>query len=73
MDLRHVQVTRYVTPLREGGSLPGPPRSPARPRRLGVGADPFHYVVLRVVPDLEREEARRAARSAVRTPRRRRT
>ena len=28
-----------------------------------MGADPFHYVVLRVVPELEREEARRAGRS----------
>ena len=35
MELRSVQVTRYITPLREGGSLPA----------LAEADDGFNYVV----------------------------
>src|SRR5260370_35104170 len=44
--LRTVAVTSYVTPLREGGSLPA----------IVLGFDDGLYVLIRVVPNVERDE-----------------
>lgn len=45
--LEHVQTIRYVTPLREGGSLP------ASSKRTTTACQ---YVVLRCVPRVDRDE-----------------
>jgi hypothetical protein len=65
--VRRVAATRYVTPLREGGSLPALVEADddrlyvVKCRGAGQGpkalvAEPFSYAILRLVPDIERGE-----------------
>ncbi|MFG1885427.1 DUF3037 domain-containing protein [Micromonospora sp. NPDC049102] len=60
--LRQVTAIRYVTPLREGGSLPGVVEADdlgtyvAKFSGAGQGGHPFEYAVIRLVPRVERGE-----------------